>query len=736
MLISPPFLPARANPQVDETWLATALSGGDQIGQGFFPVGPHNAWHGGLHLLAPTGDGSNLPVCAIADGTVAFRRDPKTASKAHALNYHGTDQELMWTDNGVVVLRHTLELGDGDLSAVVVYSVYMHLSRLHADLPAQGDPITRKTRLGTAGSVAGTSGTIHFEIIVAPEQIVRLCGRNQRRLNTATAGRTTVLGTVYARLPAGTEWKSDVAFPATVPVGGGSAGTAAAGIAYTSTEVLYAGLQYENAACVITLYKENGDVFGAPRTEAQGHYTLHDLSAARFPASPLAGYELMRYGRTIGTQALAPAGAAHWRQLPRPGGAGWVNLNADGVLWYSDADFPHWRGWHMVADDAGTDVRIDSAIVDEIRRGDAAAPTTPSLQAPAEGGNADKLSKLVCLFPTEWSDSDAVIEQRYGWVKALPIVSGAPQENYDKFAAYIKALGFWDAAGLTDIPATHWHLNPRALIGLLRGSQLWPALANVWQTACSGHVLPADGALSLGAKASLHEYALRSSKAAAREHAGAVSTLALQSIDAGNALIFGLRVETDINANNGRGQWDDRVLVLKRDKSGLIEVKHRGRINTEPSGWYLDGGQYKQSNNGSVYNVGGSTHKDSGRLAGDRSYEYQPSNSADFGSNIGGTTFNILRKTASSPVERLTTVASTLPANTYVSGANTHWVTGTATGFYEGATMHFHRGYNTMTGSAGCQTFPTTSLETFYDFADSLKPMDANNRYQYVLRKL
>jgi hypothetical protein len=735
MFISPPFLPTRTQPQADETWLAAAMVGGDQVNNGSFPVGQLNAWHGGLHLRAPAGNQGNLPVCAIADGTVAYRRNPVTErTPSHALNYHGSADDLMWTDNGVVVLRHTLELGPGDLSAVVVYSVYMHLVSLHRELPAIGQPVTRGTPLGNAGSVAGVQGLLHFEIVAAPDQIARLCGRETRLLDTANNGRTAVIGTVYARLPVGTEWKTQVSFPAANDNSISPQGVPGAAVAHTSTEVLYVGLVYENARCVSTLYNERGEAV-ATRTEAEAHYTLYDTSAARFPDSPQAGYELMRYGRTMGQQALTPADAPHWRQIPIPGGGtGWVNLRGDAVRWFSDSDFPHWRGWQLVADDADTDVRINSAIVEELRRGGAPAPGAPSLTAQQGEGNLESLRRLACLFPTEWAEEDATIEERYGWIKTLPAASGSPNENFEKFAAYIKAQGFWTAAALADLPARHWHLNPRALIELLRGPQMWPELANSWQTALEAHGLPVDDGLSANAKAALYEYALRSSKAAVRSHTDAVTTAPLAALDSGRPVIFGMRVQTDINANNGRGLWDDRLVVLKKESTALTEVAYRGPYTSEPSGRYLDGGEFQSSTNGSNVNVGGTPHFDSGRLIAQRSYEYQGAYSNGFGPNIAGTNFNILRKTQSSFVERLVTTAAQLPPNVHVSGANTRWITGTTAGFGELQTMHFHRGYNGMTGSAGCQTFPVAAGQTFMDFVRPLSPIAANSRFQYVLR--
>jgi hypothetical protein len=358
----------------------------------------------------------------------------------------------------------------------------------------------------------------------------------------------------------------------------------------------------------------------------------------------------------------------------------------------------------------------------------------PSLTVTPTGG-PDKLVRLACLFPTEWSDDDATIEARYGWVKTLPLVSGAPQENYDKFAAYIKAQGFWTAAAIPDLPARHWHLNPRALISLLRGPQLWPVLANRWQAALSGHVLPDETGLTGWAKTCLYEYATRSSKAAARDHASAANTEALRTLDAGAAMILGMRVETDIDANRGKGLWDDRVVVLKKGSTGLTKIIFNGPFTTEPTGRYLTGGEFYASPNGSDVNVGGTSDFDSGRLVSERSYEYFPANSSSKGQSIPGTIYNILKKTVPSSIERLVTNTPSLPAGVYVSGTNTHWITGTAANFSERQTMHFHEGYggNTGTGSAGCQTFPIVAGQTFHSFGVSLKPLQGASRFQYVL---
>jgi hypothetical protein len=102
-----------------------------------------------------------------------------------------------------------------------------------------------------------------------------------------------------------------------------------------------------------------------------------------------------------------------------------------------------------------------------------------------------------------------------------------------------------------------------------------------------------------------------------------------------------------------------------------------------------------------------------------------------------GTTFNVLKKTEESLVERLVTNTQTLPTGAYITSTNSHWITGVNPAiFSEKRTMLFHKGYSNMTGSAGCQTFPMAAGESFFDFAKGLKKFDSHSRYQYILIKI
>jgi hypothetical protein len=169
---------------------------------------------------------------------------------------------------------------------------------------------------------------------------------------------------------------------------------------------------------------------------------------------------------------------------------------------------------------------------------------------------------------------------------------------------------------------------------------------------------------------------------------------------------------------------------------------YTGRYTSETSGHYLAGGQYKQSDNGGGTLAGGTHDVDSGRLIANRTYQYAPGFSPPATANgkglvLLGTNFNVLKKTISSPVERFVTYQNTLPPNTWISSQNARWITGNGVAFMEGRTMHFHVGFQSMTGSAGCQTFPKQYVgEAFSDFVGKLKSFSAsgNDRYEYVLK--
>lgn len=148
---------------------------------------------------------------------------------------------------------------------------------------------------------------------------------------------------------------------------------------------------------------------------------------------------------------------------------------------------------------------------------------------------------------------------------------------------------------------------------------------------------------------------------------------------AGRRVILALRNDTATRINEGRGAYDDRMVVLWRDAAGqghAVEL----RANTEPSGQYEPGGPYTRRAIGGDYN--GDGRGDQGRLA-DGSYAFTR------GSFLGA---RALLAGNDQVTER-----DTNHNGRFDDGVRA------ARGDYG---MHIHIGGQGNTGSAGCLTLP------------------------------
>jgi predicted chitinase/murein DD-endopeptidase MepM/ murein hydrolase activator NlpD len=490
MLISPPFLLARAADETDDAWIDRCMVGG-QANNGAFPVSFNLGWHGGMHLEAPMNGTQSEPVRAIADGEVVFLRQP-TAQPAGPLPPDHPQAYGGWTDNGLLVIRHSTEIGEGADASVTFFSVTMHLSAIDATV-RQGQRVYRKAALGTAGQIYGSAQRqIHLEIVCDQDNLRRLAGRASGDLPLATDGRTDALyGSVYFHLPSGTEFFAQqplahLTQASTQPArvrGQPVPAPVAQQAAYTSTEALVVELRYaagQGAAgnrgdATLSTLQLDGTAVGQAIEENDGEYNLYSAAVAISNAYPETGrpapsavFELLRFGRVIGPDALNPADVPHWRQVQYPGGQGYVNLNATGVRKFSDADFPHWKRWQLIDDAVGQDSRCDSALIRGWLDADGDGRNTP---AEAEARLADtaiaaKLARTVCKFPTEWEA--ATIDARWGWLKTSTTENPQPlsDEDFEDLSAHITALAFWP--GGMGIDAHHWHWQPREFVRQFR----------------------------------------------------------------------------------------------------------------------------------------------------------------------------------------------------------------------------------------------------------------------------
>ncbi|MDP1682942.1 MAG: hydroxyethylthiazole kinase [Burkholderiales bacterium] len=454
-------------------------------GQGGYPVSYGLGWHGGIHLTAPSAD---QPVRAIADGTVLYVRKPSAkpdpVPKEHPLNYGAG-----WTNDGCVVIRHETEIGantQNEPTKVTFYSITMHLSSIHANAKT-GQAIYRKDKIGMAGEIYGGPNQIHFEIICDNDNLPLLVGRKEGKVNIATHGRTdAVYGEMYFRLRPGTR-----IYGGPKPADNVTKLNAATHpVVHTLCEPLYIGIRYaagdgaqgNRGDAYVTTYDIDGMQIGTAITEPDAEYNLYtratNISAAytadnacpeAVPA-PSAVYELLRFGRILGPDALNPANTPHWRSIAYEGGEGWVNLNADDVKKFSDADFPHWRGWVLIDDSEDLDSRCDSKIIkgwlDQDQDGKVDPNEAVSLLPDPE--IQARMRRTICMLPTEWEQ--ATVAHRWSWLKEETEENPAPlsDEDFMNLREHIETLAFWEDANI-GLSTTHWHFHPREFVKQFRG---------------------------------------------------------------------------------------------------------------------------------------------------------------------------------------------------------------------------------------------------------------------------
>ncbi|MDL1530052.1 hydroxyethylthiazole kinase [Yersinia pestis] len=471
MIISPPFLRDRDATQSDADWVDAMMPVSSRRG---YPLNTSDSWHGGIHI--PHTDSGALPekVRAIADGTVvSFRMPSKPWERDQfPLKY----SPLRGTDDGYVLLKHETEIGSGDDGKVVFYSLYMHLKHLEAEIKTDAK-IYRKAPLGSSGMTDGQN-EFHFQIFCDEANTRKLVGRTTGELNINESGRKDVVyGDIHFYLPAGTKFYE--ARPSA-----NIATTTNLNEVHTSAVPLYASMSLSKGAGTMITRQACANAEGAfepvgsPLVNADGkdyEYNLYKTATSRYPQSPSAGYELLRFGRIINTEheTLVPADAPLWMTVNYPGGQGVVNLAVATVKKFSDADFPHWTGWQLIDDDKDMHSQCNSAAIRKLREKDRYAAQS---------------SKLICCIPFEWEKS--TIDTRYKWLMTgLPWEQCTPEktatwqipgsqeskdrilmneEDYGRFKQHAEALCF-DSGALGS--GKVWHFDPRGFIENFRKSR-------------------------------------------------------------------------------------------------------------------------------------------------------------------------------------------------------------------------------------------------------------------------
>lgn len=497
MIISPPFLPARTPTQSESAWLDSAFGQPLPLREtnapaGSYPLGIGLAWHNGLHVQGAANADKQTPVYAIADGDVIHVEPPRRSNNdpADAQNVNPFPGDAVWTDNGLVIIRHQTEIGaNGNQPTTLTYfSAYMHLKQIGRITPAGqqaarvlqiNDRVYRKDEIGKAGQIYGHAEQIHLEICLDTANLQRLIGRPPAWVDPANIPAPTADGRIDAVF--GAIW---FYLPATTPTRTIAPTTHLRAAAQTSLEqAVWVRMYYEGGSTRLEAYDNTGRLLGQ-RPETNGEYDLYRTASSRHESlaandlnssSPSGWYELLRFGRNLGRgpnpadKDPLPANAAHWRQINLNGQDIWVDLNTAGSYKFSDADFLPIQGWNFIDDDSNpNDQRCDSERLKSL-----IADPDPNTANRLETATLERrlgdqavmrtLRRMICRFPSEWERDS--MPTRYGFVRELPAFRDAPGA-WEDFLAHLNTITF---TGLpADYLAAEWRVHPKEFIGWMR----------------------------------------------------------------------------------------------------------------------------------------------------------------------------------------------------------------------------------------------------------------------------
>jgi hypothetical protein len=200
------------------------------------------------------------------------------------------------------------------------------------------------------------------------------------------------------------------------------------------------------------------------------------------------------------------------------------------------------------------------------------------------------------------------------------------------------------------------------------------------------------------------------------QRAKPAASLALRQ---GRTLVLGLRKETSTLANNGRGIYDDFIVVLNGwNRRGSA---HFFTANTDPSARYA---QRATLVGGKVMDPRYKTVKPAAEYFGE---DVNRDGIADAGRLVAGTYFFAERAKYLNARAFMSVARQTVERDSNGDGRFTIEDSHRIDAFGVGATMLIHVGGETMTGSAGCQTIPPHQYPTF------LSSLGPSPRFYYVL---
>ncbi|EAP4482563.1 DUF3289 family protein [Salmonella enterica] len=381
-----------------------------------YPVNPVGAWHGGIHILHTDHSSSQAnPIRAIAEGTIVYARSPSEKKDKKPLAYNGA------TDDGCVLIRHQILIGDEPVE-FVFYSLTMHMKQVRSDiLSSIGKSIKREQIIGTSGVVDGKNA-FHFQICCEQKMLNALCGRIHGGVNISSPGRLKpVYGDEYYYFPAGTPVYDDIP----------------KGFVRTPMTFTAEGLYIINSGVDTKTFRKKND--------GPYDYICSVIIAVNY-ISEAAGADPLKKSKEY----------SHWVKVATPAGSGWVDVCADNIMKYSDAELPDWAGWSLIDDDTSSDSQCNSGVIKKLQEA-----------KPNDDAKVPLLTQAICKFPFEWDFS--TFDARFSWVKNKTDQLPEPltDDDYNEFREHIKSLCFFDklpAEIQTELSGQIWHFEPRIFI--------------------------------------------------------------------------------------------------------------------------------------------------------------------------------------------------------------------------------------------------------------------------------
>jgi len=194
---------------------------------------------------------------------------------------------------------------------------------------------------------------------------------------------------------------------------------------------------------------------------------------------------------------------------------------------------------------------------------------------------------------------------------------------------------------------------------------------------------------------------------------------AQHALENGDTVVLGLRDESMTTVNSGRGEYNDRLVVLSRQDDGTLAITEFDRANTEPTAQYdsaLRGQNGIASRSDQGIDVNGDGDRDMGQIA-EGTMEMKPA-------VHGSDSHFSLRPTDDAVNQGQNQVQRDTNHDGRFNGDDTNGEQDLNN------TFKIHRGGSTNVYSAGCTTIHPADYQ---DFVDAVQANDQQSRWQYVL---